>query len=57
METLKDDLHVLCIGDEHDDFPKELCQVVLDDVDVLANNLIGTSVSLPGYGFGKRLIQ
>jgi len=52
METLKDDLHVLCIGDEHDDFPKELCQVVLDDVDVLANNLIGTSVSLPGYGFG-----
>lgn len=48
MRTINDDLNVLCFGDESvHDFYVELCQVALEDVDVLANSIIGDSVSLP----------
>lgn len=46
MAQLSSDLHVLCLGDESTgQFNKEICQFVLEDVDVLANSIIGTSVS------------
>lgn len=47
MKQLDDDLHVLCIGEETNggQFNKELCQILLQDTDILANSLIGESVS------------
>lgn len=46
MKQLDDDMHVLCLSDESTaQFTKELCQVLLEDVDVLANSIIGESVS------------
>jgi hypothetical protein len=48
MAQLTSDLHTLCLGDESTpQFNKELCQFVLEDVDVLANSIIGESVSPP----------
>lgn len=45
MKTINDDLHVLCFGTEGGEFGSELCQVILEDIDVLANSIIGDSVS------------
>jgi len=48
MKQLHDDLHVVCIGAEvPDQFVKGLCQVLLEDTDILANSIIGESVSVP----------
>jgi hypothetical protein len=48
MKQLHDDLHVVCIGQEvPDQFVKGLCQVLLEDTDILANSIIGESVRLP----------
>lgn len=48
VKTLHNDFNVLCFGDESNaQFGRELCQYVLEDVDVLANSIIGESVSCP----------
>lgn len=47
MKILSDDLRVLCLGPDSDGLnstPGELCQRVAEDIDVLANSLIGQTV-------------
>jgi hypothetical protein len=48
MKQLDDDIHVACIGEETNgqQFDKELCQTLLQDTDILANGILGESVSL-----------
>lgn len=48
MKQLDDDIHVVCIGEESNgqQFDKELCQALLQDTDILANSILGESVSL-----------
>jgi len=58
MNQLKDDIHVLCVGDEQpNDVNQETCQVLLEDVDVLANSMIGTAASLCSVTFVTRLTK
>lgn len=47
MKQLDNDLHALCVGNEIDaqQFMKETCQNLLQDSDILANSIIGESVS------------
>lgn len=71
MKIINDNLNVLCFGNEDsvNDFYVNLCEVVLEDVDVLANSIIGDSVSrqhssrsstsltLPGTVRGQQQLQ
>jgi hypothetical protein len=41
LKTLNNDLNVLCVGNEQYNTGINLCQMVAEDVDVLANSLIG----------------